>query len=107
MKDKGKAEVKIRKMLSDAYWGKEDLSIDNGWQDKLMSRIREMGSVPTKALFWPAFEQLVWRIAPVTCVMVVAVTAVLVRLYITTQYNGLQLIASYVEELVIKQIFGT
>ena len=106
MKAKKHAQERLRELLQDAYRARAGFDVSENWQERLMARVREIAPAAMEPRFLPAFERLVWRLAPFTLAMSMVVMALLGRLYLTREYDGLQLLARYVEELTLKQIFG-
>jgi len=97
---------RLKTLLTEAYLARESPEIDESWQDRLMARIKEIGPIEAKPCFTAAFSQFVWRLAPFTLAMSVGLVFLLAGLYVTTQYDGLQLVTRDAEELVLKAVLG-
>ena len=107
MKTRKHVPDRLRTLLTDAYRAREGVAVDEErWQERLMVRIEEIGPLDAKPGFTAAFGRFVWRLAPFTLAMSVALVFLLAGLYVTTQYDGLQLTARDVEELTLKQALG-
>ena len=76
------------------------------WQGRVMTHIKEVGPIGTNPAPTAAFDRFAWRLAPFTLSMSVAMVILLAGLYVTTQYDGLQLAARDVQELALKQVLG-
>ena len=64
----------LKRRFRDAYFAREKENIPDAWANQAMKQIRRIGPLGTSRNFWPAFEHLVWRIAPVTLLMVIVLT---------------------------------
>jgi len=106
MKKREAFPEKLGDLMRNVYRTRESLDIGDGWQDALMARVRQMGGVEGKPRFLSAFEQLVWRLVPISLSMSAAIVFLLARLYTTAHYDGVQLFARYVEELALRRVLG-
>jgi hypothetical protein len=64
----------LKARFRDAYFARESNDISDAWSDRAMKEIRRIGPLGSGSTFWPAFEHFVWRLAPVTCLLVIALT---------------------------------
>jgi hypothetical protein len=64
----------LKARFRDAYFAREREDIPEEWSNRAMKQIRRLGPLGPGSTFWPAFEHLVWRLAPVTCLLVIALT---------------------------------
>jgi hypothetical protein len=64
----------LKKAFRDAYSAKGRKETGAEWQSRTMRRIRQIGPLRPASGFWPAFENLVWKLAPVSCVLVLVLT---------------------------------
>lgn len=106
MKTRKHVPDRLKALLTDAYRAREGVAVDERWQERLMARVKEIGPFDAKPCFKTAFGRFVWRLAPFTLAMSVALMFLLAGLYVTTRYDGLQLTARDVEELTLKQALG-
>ncbi|RJR51191.1 MAG: hypothetical protein C4576_04095 [Desulfobacteraceae bacterium] len=60
----------IVKAFREAYFSRDDAAHGNQWQRRAMERIRELGPLSPVTGFWPSFEKLAWRLAPVNLVLI-------------------------------------
>jgi hypothetical protein len=75
MKKSRISENKVLKArFRDAYFAREREDIGDAWSNQTMKQIRRIGPLGPGSTFWPAFEHLVWRLAPVMCLLVIALT---------------------------------
>lgn len=70
-----------------------------------MTRIREMVAFESRPRFLPMFELLVWRLVPVTSLVLVGLIVFFVEFDLTPEYDLVQLMNG-TEELMLPQIFG-
>ena len=106
MKTPGIEQEDLKELLRRVYEGKERAEIDQRWKRGLMTRIREMGPPQRGPLFLPSFERLVWRLAPVTALVAVALAALLINLDLNSVNDALQLLTRGAEELTLAQLLA-
>jgi hypothetical protein len=96
----------FRKALRSAYLSREKEGIGDDWPLKVMRRVREIGPVTIPG-FWPDFEQLVWRLAPVSGILVLAV-AVLLLLNIGSGFSDdyLGIVTSDLDQPTMGELLG-
>ena len=85
MKSKVTENPSFRRALRRAYLSREKEETGGDWALKVMKRVRVIGPVTTPG-FWPDFERLVWRLAPVSGILVLAV-AILLLLHIGSGFS--------------------
>ena len=100
------SEEKFKELLRQAYRAREHAEVGTRWRMSLMARVREIGPLRPKAAFLPAFEQFVWRLAPVLCVLVLVLAAVFIGTEIASWEDPVQLFVSGAEESIVTQLFG-
>ena len=93
----------LRKILRRAHQEKENVEIGDRWQQEVMGRIRTMGPIEAKASFLLMFEQLVWRCAPVTCLLILGLTMLLSSVSYAPEDEAVQLLMNGTEELTLVQ----
>ena len=106
MKKRGAFPERLGDLMRNVYRTRESLEVGDGWQAALMTRVRQMGALERKPRFLSAFEQLVWRLVPISLSMSIGMILLLARLYTTPHYDGVQLFARYVEELTLRRVLG-
>ena len=94
----------LREILRRAQQEKETVEIGDQWQEEVMRRIRNFGPIEVKPSFLLMFERLVWRLAPVTCLLIVGLTLVLSSVNFTPGYDAIQLLMNGTEELTLVQL---
>ena len=93
----------LREILRRAHQEKENVEISDQWQQEVMGRIRNSGPIEAKASFLLMFEQLVWRCAPVTCLLILGLTLLLSSVSFTPEVEAVQLLMNGTEELTLVQ----
>ena len=96
---------KVIEMLRFVYWKKENIAVDRQWEEQVMTCIREMAAFESRPCFLPMFEHLVWRLVPVTSLVLVGLIVFFIEFDLTPEYELVQLMNS-AEELILPQIFG-
>ncbi len=77
---KNKSMQKIEESLKAAYHRRADYEVDGAWRRKAMLRIREIGPLYSKVSSLGLFEQFIWQLTPVTC-LIIAVMGTLIANY--------------------------
>lgn len=93
----------LREILRRAHQEKENVETGDQWQQEVMGRIRSLGPIEAKPSFLLMFEQLVWRLAPVTCLLILGLTLLLSSASFTPEYEAVQLLMNGTEELTLVQ----
>ena len=97
---------KLRELLRRAYRDKENVEVGDQWQEKVMRRIRELGEIGERPSSLVMFEQFVWRLAPLTCLLILGLTVLLSSSDLISGDDVIQLLMNGTEELAINQFFG-
>jgi len=71
-----------------------------------MSHIRSLGPVYAKTGYFEIFEQLVWRFAPVACVLILMLTLCIINLDLVPEYEMVKLFVEDPIEFSYVQMFG-
>jgi hypothetical protein len=97
----------LRKAFHDAYSAREkEMALTDNFRDQVMRRIRRIGPLQPAAGFWPAFEHLVWRLAPVSCLLVLVLGAFLMNTDFDPAYDYLDTLRSEVERRALVELFA-
>ena len=96
----------LRKALRDAYFYREERELGDLWQSKVMGHIREIGPLKVGAGFWPVFEHLVWRLAPVSCLLVLSLTVLLLSMDLDHGYDYLGTLTAEFTKTSLAELFG-
>jgi len=94
----------LKSMMLQAYHEKEKLDSDDRWHLNVMGLVRKIGPLPVKPDPLVQFGQFVWRLSPVTCLLIVMSAAVLLKFDFTPDYNVLIAFITDVEEVSLVQL---
>jgi hypothetical protein len=97
---------RLREILRRAYLEKENVEVGDQWQKEVMRRIRELGEIEERPSSLVMFEQLVWRLAPLTCLLILGLTVLFSYFDFISGYDVIQLLMNGTEELTLNQFFG-
>ena len=106
MKSLKKGHRKLKELLMRAYHEKEKPEVDELWQMRVMSHIRSLGPVSSWRRYSILFEQSVWRLAPVTCLLILVLVALLIKLDFIPDYEMAKLFINDPVEFTFVQWFG-
>ena len=82
-----KDQKKLKKMLTAAYYEKEKTAVNARWENGVMRRVRSLGPLNAKTNYLELFEGLVWKLAPVACLLILALTVILTKLDFVSEYE--------------------
>jgi hypothetical protein len=98
--------TKLKELLMRAYHEKEKPEVDELWQMRVMSHIRSLGPVSSRRRYFMLFEQSVWRLAPVTCLLILVLAVFLTKLDFIPDYELVKLFMDDPVEFTFVQWFG-
>jgi len=96
----------LQAILRNAYRQKENVEVKDQWQQEVMRRVRELGALQPTPSFSEMLEQLVWRLAPVTCLLILGLTVLFAVSDFTSGYEVFQLLNNGTEELTFALFAG-
>ena len=96
----------LRELLRRAYREKEKVEVGDQWQDEVMRRIGELGEMEASPSYLVMLEQLVWRLVPVTCILIIGLTVLLSSFDFVSGYDVIQLTMNSTEQVTLNQFFG-
>ena len=82
-----KDQEKLKKTLTAAYYEKEKAAVNELWQIRVMSHVRSLGPLNVKTNYLELFEGFVWKLAPVACLLILALTIILTKLDFVSDYE--------------------
>ncbi|MEW6670554.1 MAG: hypothetical protein AB1427_02560 [Thermodesulfobacteriota bacterium] len=94
----------LKKILTQAYRQKETLALDDRWQANVMRHVRNIGPLQFRPDPLMQFGQFVWRLAPVTCLLIILSAFVLLKFDFTPEYNMLIAFVPDAEEISLAQL---
>jgi hypothetical protein len=96
----------LRKAFRDAYFAKEGPAAGKAWRSQVMKRVRSIGPLESSVGFWPAFENLVWRLVPVSCILVVALTVLLLSMDAVLGHDYLGTVTAELDQPTLSELLG-
>jgi len=93
----------LRQILRQAYRGKDKIEVGDHWQDEVMRRIRKLGAIEPAPSFLDMLEQLVWKFAPVACLLILVLTALLFQFDFNSEYDIFYLFTNGTDEVTFTQ----
>jgi hypothetical protein len=96
----------LREILRRAYKERENVEVGDQWQEEVMRRIGELGEIKARPSSLAMFEQLVWRLAPVTCLLILGLTLLLSSFDFISNDDVMQLLINNTDEITLNQFFG-
>jgi len=98
--------TKLKDLFIRAYHEKGKPEVGELWQMRVMSHIRSLGPVSSRRRYSMLFEQSVWRLAPVTCVLILVLAVFLIKLDFIPDYEMVKLFIDDPVEFTFVQWFG-
>jgi hypothetical protein len=105
MKSRMTENPSFRKALRSAYLSREKEGVQDHWPLKVMRRVREIGPV-TSPGFWHEFEQVVWRLAPVSGILVIALAFLFLNIGSGLSYDYLGIVTSELDQPTMVELLG-
>ena len=96
----------LRELLRRAYKEKEKVEVGDQWQEEVMRRIGELDEIETSPSYPVMLQQLVWRLVPVTCILIIGLTVLLSSFDFISGYDVIQLTMNSTEQITLNQFFG-
>ena len=94
----------LKKLLLQAYHEKEKLELDDQWHRTVMDRVRKLGPLQSRPDSLMQFGLFVWRLTPVTALLIMISLAVLLKFDFTPDYNVFISFITGGEEIDLAQI---
>jgi len=98
--------TKLKELFIRAYHEKEKPEVNELWQRRVMSHIRSLGPVSSRRRYFMLFEESVWRLVPVTCLLIVILVAFLIKLDLIPDYEMAKLFIDDPVESIFLEWFG-
>jgi hypothetical protein len=96
----------LKRAFRKAYFAKERAATGETWRSQIMRRVREIGPLESSAGFWPSFEHLVWRLVPVSCLLVVALTVLLLSMGPDFGHDYVGTVTAELEKPTLSEMLG-
>jgi hypothetical protein len=95
----------LKTALREAHSAKGRGKTGEEWQSRAIMRIRQIGPLRPAAGFWPAFESMVWRLAPVSCLLVLVLAFFFVNMELDVDSDYLGTMAAEMEKPSLVELF--
>ena len=79
--------ARLREALSAAHHEKEKIQVGDTWRVRTMGHIMDLGPLYFKAGYFTLFNRFLWKLAPVTCGLAVALIVTLSRMDFFSGYE--------------------
>ena len=89
-----------------AHHENEKLHVSDSWQIGVLNLIREESKNDFRASFFDLFQQLVWKLVPVTCVLVLLLGILLIRTDFVSDYEMVKLFVNDPSDLSLFSLYG-
>ena len=99
-------QERLKSLLVRAYHEREKPDVDDLWQRRVMSHIRSLGPPGSGRGYMALFEQSVWRLAPMTGLLVLILIALLLSLDFMPDYEMAKIFIDDPVEFTVVQWFG-
>ena len=78
--------------------------VDDRWQLEVMRRIRNIEPAELRANFLVMFEEFIWRLSPVACVLLIALAIILMQTDFTSDNEIFSLFLNNSDEISLGEI---
>ena len=78
---------KLQKAFTVAYRKKEKPEVGALFQTRVMGHIRSLDPLHTKTMFFEVFQRFLWRLVPVTIVLILLLGAAITRIDVVSDYE--------------------
>ena len=96
----------LKKAFRDAHFAGEGLEGGDQWRSEVMRRVRQIGPLRAGKYFLPALEQMVWRLAPVNCALIILLIILFLKMGLDPGSDVLAMLTLEAEEPSLSQLFG-
>jgi hypothetical protein len=86
-KIRGKEVENVLGLFREVHKDKENLTVSDGWKRDVMTLIRKGAQQEHEAGYFEMFQQLVWRLSPVTCVLAILLCYMLSQTNVISDYE--------------------
>ena len=98
--------TRLKNLLIRAYHDRKKPDVDELWQMRVMSHIRSLGPLRSGRGYITLFEQSVWRLAPMTGLLILILVALLLTLDFMPDYEMAKILIDDPVEFTVLQWFG-
>jgi len=98
--------TKLKELFIRAYHEKGKPEVGELWQMRVKRHIRSLGPVCSRKKYFMLFEQSVWRLTPVTCVLILVLAVLLIKFDFIPDYEMVKLLIDDPVEFTFVEWFG-
>jgi len=99
---KRKDLARVLKALASAYFRREKAEVgDTWWEARVMGHIRNLQPFYLRTSYFELYQQFLWRLAPVACVLAVALAVVIVRMDFFSDYELAKIFVSDPKDFIV------
>jgi len=98
--------AKVIKALSVAYKAKEKAEVGDMWQSRVMGHVLSMGPIYSKTGYLELFQQFVWKLTPVTFVLIGLLGVALFKMDFYSDYELTKSFVSNSSDLVTLAMYS-
>ena len=96
----------LKKAFRNAHLARQTEEGEKDRQARNMRRVRQIGPLQAGRRFWPAFEHVVWRLAPVNCLLIVLLIILFLKIGLYPGSDVLAALTVEAEEPTLSQVLG-
>jgi hypothetical protein len=96
----------LKKALQEVHFARERDDAGKSWQFEVMRRVRQARPFRPATVFWPAFENVVWRLAPVCCLLVFVLAVLFMNMDLDPAYDYLSTVTAEMEKPTLSELYG-
>jgi len=94
--------ARIMKALVSAYHKREETEVgDTWWRVGVMGHIRSLHPFYPETSYFELFQQFLWRLAPVACVLAVALTVTIIKMDFFSDYELAKIFVSDPKDFIL------
>lgn len=97
---------KVLKALTSAYHAKEKREVGDLWQARVMGNVLSLGPIYSKEGYFELFQQFVWRLTPVTFILVGLLGLALIKMDFYSDYEFTKAFVSNTSDLVTLAMYS-
>ena len=97
---------RLKRAFQEVYAAKARDELGDGWPSQVMRRVRQAGPLKSTTVFWSSFENLVWRLVPVSCVLVFLFGVLFMKMEIGSGYDYLGTVRAEMERPSLSELYG-
>ena len=97
---------RLKRIFQEIHSAKARHDVGDEWPSKVMRRLRQAGPLKPALAFWSSFENLVWRLAPVCCLLLFLLGVLFMKMEIGSGYDYLGTVRVEMERPTLSELYG-